>query len=189
MRTTSDPAILAPLFEYLDQLSGPADVATLRAILESLELTRDDFNGHVEFCETNYKRNLIRQGQWYQAFCICWKSGQRSSIHDHAQTVCGVRVVEGTCTETVYKHCCKGQVVPTGSCEMTKGQVCVSVEKDTHQISNLANDGGDLITLHIYSPPLLEFRTFDIVNGTITVVRDDGDGCCKPVRTYRCGEE
>jgi len=189
MKTTTDPAILAPLFAYLDELSGPADIKRLRQILESLDLTREDFGEHVNFCDTNYERNLIREGQWYQAFCICWKNGQRSSIHDHAQAVCGVRVVKGSCTETKYKHCCKGQVVATGSCEMHEGQVCVSVESETHQISNLSDDGSDLITLHIYSPPMREFRTFDVVNGTITIVRDNGDGCCTPVRTYRCDEE
>ena len=35
------------------------------------------------------------------------------------------------------------------------GRCCASQDQDIHQISNIAADGSDLVTLHVYSPPLL----------------------------------
>ena len=68
---------LQPLLEYLDSLGQRADLDTLRRLLAELDITRDDLAAACAFDDDGYRRNLIRQSKWYEAVCICWKSGQR----------------------------------------------------------------------------------------------------------------
>lgn len=151
-QTVSSP--LERLLRYLDGLSCRAPAAELRERMVEAELTLEDLARWVRFCDGCYQRNLIRQGRCYQAFALCWKSGQRSTIHDHAQSACGVRVVTGTATETIFEPTPCGLIHPTRTNVMREGDVVVSQDADIHQISNYEPAGVDLVTLHIYMPGL-----------------------------------
>src|SRR5205807_7632445 len=41
---------------------------------------------------------------------LCWRNGQRSPIHDHRGSSCGVRVLRGTMTETQFAFAPNGHV-------------------------------------------------------------------------------
>ena len=68
--------------------------------LKGLELERADLAGALVFADRNYRRIAIRRRPHYEALVLCWKSGQRSPIHNHLGSSCVVRVVEGRATET-----------------------------------------------------------------------------------------
>src|SRR4051794_6578370 len=95
------PAVLADLFDYLDSCTGPVDLERLVAQLGDLRITREDVEDYVQFNETNYRRNQIRLGQWYEALVICWGPGHKSYIHDHQGSSCCFRVIEGTAKEVI----------------------------------------------------------------------------------------
>ena len=120
------------------------------------------------FSDKRYQRNLMQEGPSYQALVLCWRAGQRSPIHDHAGSSCGVRVIEGTAVETLFERTEAGHVYATGSRELTPGHCCVSADSDIHQLSNLQSDGRDLVTMHIYSPPLLVMGMYSL---TETIVQ------------------
>ena len=44
--------------------------------------------------------------------------------------------------------------------------MCGSEDDDLHQISNLQAGDADLVTLHIYTPPLLQMGTYSITDLT-----------------------
>ena len=50
----------------------------------------------------------------------------------------------------------------TGSRDLPAGYLCGSVDEDIHQVSNLQAGGADLVTLHVYSPPLLRMDVFSL---------------------------
>src|SRR4030095_857533 len=100
---------------------------------------------------------------WYEVLVICWQSGQRSPIHNHAQSTCGLKVLTGICTETIFHSSPCGQVVARGSTQLAAGSVTASQDTDTHQVSNLEPAGQNLVTLHIYSPPLRSMQRFSIL--------------------------
>ena len=179
---------LAPLFDYLEALTGRATIAKLDRALRAVDVTCDDIADHLRYCDEHYQRNLIRLGKWYQVFALCWKSGQRSPIHDHTATTCGVRVLTGKGVETIYEPSPCGMMMATRSHELNVGDICASQDSDTHQISNLQPRGQNLVTLHIYSPPLCEFHTYSATDGTVNTVRDPGDGCCEVVATMDIAE-
>ena len=103
---------LDDLVAYLDALDGPAPLADLVAHLRRLWIDCDDVANHLCFSERQYMRNLMKAGPWYNIVVLCWKNGQRSPIHDHLGSSCGVRVLRGVATETMFDFAPNGQSAP-----------------------------------------------------------------------------
>ncbi len=158
---------LACFLDYLDGLTARATVAELRARLRSLDIGVEDVSDYARFAEDGYLRNLIREGPWYHLLVICWRSGQRSPIHNHASSTCGLRVLTGIATETVFATTPSSQIKAVCSTEMAAGDVAVMKDADIHQVSNLQAQGTDLVTVHVYSPPLLRMGTYTLMDGTV----------------------
>lgn len=155
---------LAELIAYLDSATGRIPLKELTAKIDEIDLDDDDVADFIHFNNHHYSRNLIKAGAWYHALALCWKNGQRSPIHDHGQSSCGVRVLRGTATETQFEFTAHGHVKATFSRELYAGQVCGSEDDDLHQVSNLQEGNAELVTLHIYSPPLLHMGTYSITD-------------------------
>ena len=163
MPALAPPRKLAPLIEYLDGLSARASIERLRELLHATDITAADLRPFVVFDDGHYRRNLVALGPWYEILVICWQSGQRSPIHNHAKSTCGLKVLAGVCTETIFDRSPCGQVVARCSSELTAGHITASQDTDTHQVSNLQPRGQDLVTLHIYSPPLRSMQKFSLL--------------------------
>jgi len=155
------------LLDYLDKLTERVPAATLEEYLRDLDITVDDVRPFARFAEDRYLRNLICDGPFYHALVLCWRSGQRSPIHNHAHSTCGVRVLSGTATETVFETTPSGLVKPVSSEDFGAGSVSVSADGFIHQMSNLLAPGTDLVTLHVYSPPLLRMDTFSLTEAGV----------------------
>lgn len=158
------------LGELLDKLDGYTEqipIADLQDLVENFDDEWDVFRPYLKFQNRRYNRNLIRAGENYHALLLCWKNGQRSPIHDHRESRCVFRVMRGVATETLFVTSENGLVYPTTSRELVKGSIGLSEDEDKHQISNLQAEG-DLVTLHIYSPPLLVMGQYSLTTGTVT---------------------
>jgi len=155
------------LCRELDRHRQRIPLAELEAALAELRMSIEDVSRWVLFDPTVYRRNLMHAGPSYQALVLCWRSGQRSPIHDHRGSSCGVRVLKGTALETIFTRTPSGMVYATQSREHPAGSVCVTQDADIHQVSNLADDGGDLVTLHVYSPPLLSMGTYTLFDPVV----------------------
>ncbi len=155
---------LTALFNYLDGLRAAASLAELTAHLKRLDITCDDVAKHILFSERGYTRNLIHGNDWYQALVLCWKNGQRSPIHDHAGSNCGVRVLRGVLTETLFAFAPNGHVKAVSSRDYAADSIVASRDMDMHQVSNLQPGDADLVTLHVYSPPLRLMGTYSITD-------------------------
>jgi cysteine dioxygenase len=157
---------LTELFDYLEGLRGRAALNDLVSELEALDLDCEEVASFIRFSPRGYTRNLVRGGSWYNVLVLCWKNGQRSPIHDHAGSSCGVRVLRGTATETLFEFAPNGHVKALFSRELPAGSVCASQDDDMHQVSNLQAGDADLVTLHVYSPPLLFMGTYSLTDLT-----------------------
>ncbi len=154
------------LFRYLDGLSERPNLADLTTHLAGLELADSDVARFIHFNDRQYQRNLVKAGSAYHVWVLCWKAGQRSPIHDHGHSVCAVRVLRGTATVTHFTRTRTGQVKAIGSEDAPAGSLLGNVDSDLHQVSNLQDDGTDLVTLHVYAPPLLQMGTYSILDMT-----------------------
>lgn len=172
METQSVPAAVVPdrlteLTDYLDSLTERAPLAELERRLALLNLGLGDVAKYARFNDARYQRNLVRAGEWYHLLVLCWRSGQRSPIHNHAESTCGLKVLRGIATETRFEMTPCGQVKAVSSRDLPAGWICASQDADIHQVSNLQAEGADLVTLHIYSPPLLRMKTFSLTDRAI----------------------
>lgn len=158
---------LSKLLMYLDGLSGRAPLRELERQLSQLDLTVEDVSDYIRFNEVNYRRNLVHGGEWYHFLVLCWRSGQRSPIHNHAESTCGLKVLRGVATETKFEMTPSTLVKAVSSLDLPEGLITASQDADIHQISNLQREGDDLITIHIYSPPLLRMKTYSLTDRNI----------------------
>lgn len=167
MTTTLASRKLSRLLCYLDSLTERAPLGELEGQLRALDLSVEDVADYARFNEVNYRRNLVQGGTWYHLLVICWRSGQRSPIHNHAESTCGVKVLQGIATETKFEMSPCGLVKAVSSEDLDEGLIAATQDADMHQMSNLQAEGEDLITLHIYSPPLLRMKTFSLTDRTV----------------------
>lgn len=156
------PKPLFALLDFLDHLERPPALEVLTAQLADLEVDWRELKPHVHYSARTYCRNLIRSSQHYNLLVLCWKNGQRSPIHDHRGSSCAVRVLKGVMTETLFDFAANGHIKATTSRDMPAGSIVGSVDQDMHQVSNLQAGDAELITLHLYSPPLLMMGTYSL---------------------------
>ncbi len=167
MNTQTITEKLAPLFDYLDGLTQQAPIEALEERIRAVDITIDDVREFVRFSETQYLRNLMRSTDFYHALVLCWRSGQRSPIHNHAGSTCGFRVLVGTATETIFEPTPSKLIHPVSSADLAVGAVGASQDTDIHQVSNLQAPGTDLVTFHVYSPPLLRMDTYSLTDRAV----------------------
>ncbi|MEM7622831.1 MAG: cysteine dioxygenase family protein [Planctomycetota bacterium] len=150
------------LFDELDRAGGPAnlDRRLFAALMAAVPSHEPWIEAAAAFSERGYQRNRIMTGDGYEALLMCWRPGQESPVHDHAGSLCGVRVLRGTCVEVRYERDIEGNCREIGTSRYRAGSVCVSFDADTHKIANDAAGGCDLVTLHVYTPPLVSMKTY-----------------------------
>ena len=153
---------LRAMLGYLDGLAGRPDVAGLTRDLSRFDVELSELSEYLRFSPATYQRNLVRAGPHYHAWLLCWRNGQRSPIHDHRGSACVVRVLRGRLTETVFELAPNGHVKATFSRDFDEGSLVGSEDGDVHQVSNLQAGSADLVTLHVYAPPLLRMGTYSL---------------------------
>ncbi|KAJ8305167.1 hypothetical protein KUTeg_017279 [Tegillarca granosa] len=90
---------------------------------------------------------------------LCWNESQGSSIHAHANSHCFLKVLEGKAREELFDWPNSSE----GETEMTK-----LYEKGLHRVENPSHSE-KLVTLHLYSPPFQECKTFDQKTGKCNI--------------------
>jgi cysteine dioxygenase len=163
------PEFLAELDQYKEQIP----LAKLSSGLKRLRMDLNEVRNFVQFAPERYRRNLMHAGPAYHALVLCWRNGQRSPIHDHRGSSCGVRVIKGEATETVFEMTEEGHVFPVRTRKAPEGFICATQDLDIHQISNLQPGDADLITLHIYSPPLLVMGQYSLTEAGAREFKDE----------------
>jgi cysteine dioxygenase len=154
------------MLHYLDTLDDYPPLDKLLKDLGSFDITCEDVQPYIRFGERSYQRNLVRAGERYHAWVLCWRNGQRSPIHDHRGSNCVVRVLRGVLTETKFEFAPNGHVKACFSHDLEPGSLLASSDTDLHQVSNLQPGTADLVTLHVYSPPLLTMGTYTLFDRT-----------------------
>jgi cysteine dioxygenase len=153
---------LHKLLDYLNALQDRAPLAELMVQLSRASVCCDDVAELIRFSPRTYQRIPLRGADWYQAWVMCWRNGQRSPIHDHKGSSCAVRVLRGTLTETLFGFAPNGHIKATLSRDFEPSAVIGGEDGDVHQVSNLQAGQADLVTLHVYSPPLIFMGTYDL---------------------------
>ncbi len=98
---------------------------------------------------------------------LCWKPGQRTPIHDHNGSHGAVFIHEGVLWETTFDYDAVTGLTYRAHRELRGGGLTGSEVPDIHQLGNPDVSGRDLITIHIYAPPLGVLKTYKLGSSTI----------------------
>lgn len=130
----------------------------LAAMMKSADLTIADVAPYVMEDPRHYNRSLIALSEYFELLVMTWLPGQSSIPHDHAGSICIMQVLQGEATEGAYSVAEDGYVdfeyetrVPAG--ELTAGQ-----DAGVHSVRNASDE--ILVSVHLYTPPLRDFRRF-----------------------------
>lgn len=153
---------LAGLAERLSRMNVPPPFGELNAMLEGVEVNAEELRPYVSFKEGTYARHRVHLGPHAELLVLCWRPGQRTPIHDHAGSYGAVRVLRGVMWETLFEMEGSEGLVYKSSCEWTPGRVTGADVPDIHQLGNPDVSGQDLVTLHIYAPPLSSLNVYKV---------------------------
>lgn len=151
---------LAQWFTELDEHRDAIPLAVLTRDIVRLRMDLDAVRDFLIFSPERYRRNLIHAGPMYNALLLCWRSGQISPIHDHRGSACAVRVISGEATETIFELTEESRAVPMKTRKLSEGFTCATEDLDIHRLGNEQSAGKDLVTLHVYSPPLVKMGQY-----------------------------
>jgi cysteine dioxygenase len=154
---------LGRLVERLKRMGAPPAFEELSALLGGVEVTAEELRPYVSFKEGTYARHRVHLGEHAEVLVLCWRPGQRTPIHDHAGSYGAVRVLRGVMWETIFELGGEGGgLAYSSSREWTPGHVTGADVPDIHQLGNPDVSGQDLVTLHLYAPPLTSLNVYKV---------------------------
>jgi cysteine dioxygenase len=153
---------LAKLIDVLKRDWSVINPARMQDILNRLVVTGEEIQPHALFSEKRYARNLVYKDREFEIMIMCWKAGQRSSIHDHAGSLGGIRILQGELTESLFGRAANGMIKSLSSADYAIEDTRVEETSLIHQISNLQAEEGKTVSVHIYVPPLVRMNVYSL---------------------------
>lgn len=156
------PLSLAKLVEVLNRDCENIGPERMAEILQRVHIAPGEMKPYVCFSDLRYARNLVHKTDRFEIMIMCWQSGQRSSIHDHAGSLGGLKVISGELTESLFVKAANGMIKAMSSLDYRAGAIRIEQTSLIHQISNLQPDPSRSISLHVYVPPLVRMNVYSL---------------------------
>ena len=161
------PNSLKELIELLHQAFATTEVNIdyVYSIMSNYKGTRDEWLQFIKFQPDRYTRNLVDAGNGkFNLMILCWAESQGSSIHNHTNSHCFMKCIQGTLIETRYAWPMEHQIESMhilSRGELKEGQVTyINDSLGLHRVENPSHTE-TAITLHLYVPPYDHCNTFD----------------------------
>jgi len=175
----SPDGMLGQLVWRLDELGPKPTLAGIHEALAGTRVTLADARPWVRIDPRRYHRGRVVLRDAYELLVMTWLPGQCSVAHDHGGSICGMQVVDGTATERSYCMEDDGRVRSVMHVHVPHGQTISGADSGIHSVHNL-DLHGTLVTVHVYSPPLRDFRRF-AVHEERPMLTQDGNAASKPI--------
>ncbi len=167
---------LASLVATIEAADGIPTLPEIFQWLENATISGDEIQPYTGFKEGNYWRHRVCRTEFIEMLILCWRPGQRTPIHDHNGSHGGVKIWKGVLWETIFEYDALSGLQYKSARELGTGSVTGSEIPDVHQLGNPDVSGQDLITIHIYAPPLGVLHTYKPGSAKIDLyVPDDLD--------------
>jgi cysteine dioxygenase len=164
------------LVRRLNDQTSPPSLEELSSWLANVQIEPEDVQPYVAFKDGNYWRHRVCRNAAVEMLVLCWRPGHKTPIHDHNGSHGVVRVHAGILSEKIYKYDAeKGLSEESGRlCQV--GEVTGTGIPDIHRLGNAEDSGQDLITVHVYAPPLGVLKTYKVGSPQIDLYTpDDSD--------------
>ncbi|MEQ8850192.1 MAG: cysteine dioxygenase family protein [Phycisphaerales bacterium] len=134
------------LFGHL--ASDDASREDVTEALRSLRLTADDVGGCSPYQPGHRVRCELARTKAWVLLALLWDR-TTTSIHDHCESECGFRIVEGEIEETRFR-CDGDQAHPISTHKLMPGDFVTTPGSTVHQLGTK----GRAISIHAYAPAL-----------------------------------
>ncbi len=163
VQTTEAQSGSYSLLQLVKVLRAQHEVPALQQIyewLENADFSAEELAPYVSFKEGNYWRHRVCRNDFVEMLVLCWRPGHRTPIHDHNGSHGGVRVHEGALWETIFNYDEVKGLEYKSAREHGAGSVTGSDIPDIHQLGNPDVSDKNLVTIHVYAPPLGVLHTY-----------------------------
>lgn len=194
------------LIEKLHELFSGAEVNVdeVQHAMESYQSNYQEWKKYANFDAHRYTRNLVDTGNGkFNLILLCWGEGQGSGIHDHADSHCWMKVMDGSLAEKLYdwpdEENCESmanqsndnKLHPKRVMEFHKNEVTyINDSIGLHRVENNSHTER-AASLHLYSPPFDMCQSFDERTGkriTCKVVFWSKHGVRTPFTPSKCAK-
>lgn len=155
------------LVEQIRTLSRVPMLEEINSWMRDVLVDEEDVLPHRGFKAATYARHRVVRSDYAELLILCWRPGQRTPIHDHNGSFGAVRVCEGVMWETIFAQDEAGKLRYVSAREWQPGSVTGADVPDIHQIGNSDVSGLDMLTLHLYAPPLGVLNTYRVGSAEI----------------------
>ncbi|CAB1319339.1 unnamed protein product, partial [Coregonus sp. 'balchen'] len=157
--------------------SEDINVTEVNNIMEAYDSNPQEWMKFAKFDPLRYTRNLVDKGNGkFNLILLCWGEGQGSSIHDHTNSHCFMKILKGELKETMFewpdKKTHDGGNMVQKSQRILKENKCAYINDSIglHRVENDSHTDGS-VSLHLYSPPFDTCQTFDERTGHKNTVK------------------
>ncbi|KPL58668.1 cysteine dioxygenase [Rossellomorea vietnamensis] len=154
----------------LDELSHPS-TKELKEVLQSLNIRLEDLQPYLESPEGKpYYRKLLYQNEAVELLVMNW-SDMECAPHDHGNSKGWIQVMNGTSVNTIFEVKDNNLPEELFDREYREGSFFFAPKKGVHKMKK--GSTGDLVTLHLYSPPIQGMMVYDLEKCAACVVSDE----------------
>ncbi|XP_060872926.1 cysteine dioxygenase type 1 isoform X2 [Metopolophium dirhodum] len=163
------------------------NVEYVQYLMESYRSDPAEWLKYAKFNKFRYTRNLVDAGNGkFNLMVLCWGEGDGSSIHNHPESDCIMKMLAGQLTEVRFawpeKSAVDGDDVDEDDqqlqpmCEIgrtlleTDGVCHINDAMGLHRVEN-ASHTDKAVSLHLYCPPFEECSTFNQQTGHETMAK------------------
>ncbi|XP_029916691.1 cysteine dioxygenase type 1 [Myripristis murdjan] len=159
------PETLDDLIKMLHEIfkSDNINVEEVQTLMESYESKPQEWKKFAIFDQYRYTRNLVDEGNGkFNLIILCWGEGHGSSIHDHTDSHCFMKMLQGQLKETQFEWPkSQGDMVQKSQRILLENKVAyINDSIGLHRVENASHTEG-AVSLHLYSPPFQTCQTFD----------------------------
>lgn len=153
---------LDALTETLASLTSAPTQKELDALLRRLKLEPEELSGHLKFKPNTYTRHRLFRSDLCEMLVLCWLPGHRTAIHDHNGSYGAIRICEGAMAEEIFRLNEAGEVEFETMHARAAGEVTGTDVPDIHRIGNAEQNAEQMVTIHVYAPPLRVINTYQL---------------------------
>lgn len=169
---STKPPFAASLQDLISQLhhvfeADHINVEYVHDLMTSYKSSSKEWQQYAKFDRHRYTRNLVDEGNGkFNLMILCWSEGQGSSIHDHADSHCFMKVLSGTLKEVRFAwpqttDGVEAPMVKKGETELGLNSVAyINDSLGLHRVENPSHCE-PAVSLHLYCPPFDECSMFD----------------------------
>lgn len=167
IRSGNDLLSFSDLIDALGSLTEPPSLQQLNLWLEDVHISPEELQPYLAFKEGNYCRHRVCRNEFAEMLVLCWRPGHRTPIHDHNGSHGAVKVYDGILWETSFHFDAKRGLCYKTARECMPGTVTGADVPAIHQLGNPDVSEQNLITIHIYAPPLGVLKTYKVGSAEI----------------------